>query len=65
MYPEVAGDYYTRVGTDYALAHAKGFDGIKDIDNVVRGLESRGFGESDIEKFLGGNFARVIKQVWK
>ncbi|MBY9078489.1 dipeptidase [Paenibacillus sp. HN-1] len=65
MYPQVAGDYYTRVGTDYALAHAKGFDGVKDIDNVVRGLEKRGYGESDIEKFLGGNFARVIKQVWK
>ncbi|MNB65213.1 Membrane dipeptidase [compost metagenome] len=65
MYPEVAGDYYARVGTDYVLAHAKGFDGVKDIDNVVRGLEKRGYGESDIEKFLGGNFARVIKQVWK
>jgi membrane dipeptidase len=65
LYPEVVGDYYKRVGTDPILAHAKNFKGAKEIENVIEGLEERGYSENEIEKFLGGNFKRVIKQVWK
>lgn len=65
LYPEVGGEYFSRVGTHPSLAHAKDFKGVQEIDNVIAGLQQRGYAEDTIDKFLGGNFARVIKQVWK
>lgn len=65
LYPEVGGEYFRRVGTDPSLAHAKEFKGVQEIDNVIAGLKGRGFSEQEVEKFLGGNFARVIQQVWR
>ena len=65
LYPEVGGEYFRRVGTHPSLAHAKDFKGVQEIDNVIAGLKQRGYAEDAIEKFLGGNFARVIKEVWK
>ena len=33
--------------------------------NIARGLVGIGFGDEDIRKILGGNYLRVLKQVWK
>jgi membrane dipeptidase len=65
LYPEVVADYDQRVGTKPEVRHAKNFKGAKEIQNVVDRLKSRGYKHSDINKFLGGNFERVIKQVLK
>jgi membrane dipeptidase len=33
--------------------------------NIIKGMISRGYSPSEIEKVLGGNFMRVFKRVWK
>lgn len=65
LYPSVVAEYDKRVGTKPEVRHALGFKGVQEIENVIEGLAGRGYKEKDINKFLGGNFLRVIKQVWK
>ena len=65
LYPDVVGEYNEKVGVDPSVRHAIGFKGSAQIKNVVEAMERRGYKESDIEKFLGGNFKRVMKEVWK
>ncbi len=65
LYPEVVADYDERVGTHPNVRHAKDFKGAKEIHNVIEGLKGRGYGNDEINKFLGENFSRVIQQVWK
>lgn len=60
----VVGEYDRRVGTKPGLRYARGFTGFHEIGNVVAGLQGRGYKPTDVEKFLGGNFLRVIKEVW-
>ena len=59
------GGYNKNVGTDPKERHALGFTGALDVQNIVDGMRRRGFNNEEIEKFLGGNFLRVIKEVWK
>ncbi len=65
LYPSVVGEYDRRVGTRPEVRYARGFAGYQELDNVVRGLEARGFSEEHIKQFLGGNFMRVLREVWK
>ena len=65
LYPEVVGEYNEFVGNDPDIRHAEGFKGVWEIDNVVSRLKERGYTTEDINKFLGGNFFRVMKNVWK
>lgn len=65
LYPEVVADYDERVGTHPSVRHAKDFKGPKEIHHVIASLEDRGYRHDEIDKFLGGNFSRVIQQVWK
>ncbi len=65
LYPEVVEEYDRRVGTDPSVRHVKGYKRITDINNVVGGLQRRGYNDEEINKFLGENFLRVIKKVWK
>ncbi len=64
LYPSVVAEYDQRVGTNPAVRHALGFKGVHEISNVISGLKQRGYLDRDINKFLGGNFLRVLKQVW-
>ncbi|MFA1822751.1 dipeptidase [Virgibacillus oceani] len=63
FYPEVVGGYYGKVGMDREISHAKDFKGAKEIDNVIESLLKRGYSETDVNKFLGGNFLRVLENV--
>lgn len=65
LFDLIAGVYNKNVGTDPKERHALGFTGVLDIQNLVDGMRRRGFNNEEIEKFLGGNFLRVIKEVWK
>ena len=65
LYPEVVGEYNEFVGIDPDIRHAEGFKGVWEIDKVVSRLKERGYTTEDINKFLGGNFFRVMKNVWK
>jgi membrane dipeptidase len=58
-YPEVTrGSKYGALGLD-------GFSQRSELPNVVAGLLARGHGPSEIGDILGGNFIRVLKEVWK
>ena len=43
----------------------EGFDSYAQIENVIAGLEKRGYDESAIDGILGVNFLRVFQKVWK
>ena len=45
--------------------YVDGFDGISDTIKITEELLSRGYSEDDTKKVLGGNWLRLIKQVWK
>lgn len=65
LFDMVAGAYNKNVSTDPNERHALGFSGSLDVQNLVDGMRKRGFHNDEIEKFLGGNFLRVIKEVWR
>lgn len=65
LYPSVVGEYNKYVGIDPKVRHARDSKGIHEIHNIINGLSKRGYKEEDIAKFLGNNFLRVIKKVWK
>jgi membrane dipeptidase len=65
LYPSVVAEYDKRVGVVPEVRACKGFCSIVELPNVIEGLKKRGFKDVDIDKFLGGNFLRVFKQVWK
>lgn len=53
------------LGSDFDGAEMP--DGLKDasmLPNVTRELVSRGYSETDVGKILGGNTARLMRQVW-
>ncbi|MCL4763970.1 MAG: membrane dipeptidase, partial [Burkholderiales bacterium] len=58
-YPEV-----TR-GTRYGALGLDGFASRAELPHVVAGLLARGHGADAVRKILGGNFIRVLKEVWK
>ena len=65
LYDAVVGGYNKNVGTNPNERHAIGFTGALDIQNLIDAMRRRGFSDDEIVKFLGGNFLRVIKEVWK
>jgi len=45
--------------------YPKGMSTNAQLPDVVAGMLKMGFSKEDMKKFLGGNFMRVFKQVWK
>ena len=43
----------------------QGIERLSNWPNLTKELVSRGYSEVDIEKILGGNFLRVMNEVWK
>ncbi|HZF07194.1 MAG TPA: membrane dipeptidase, partial [Thermoanaerobaculia bacterium] len=50
-----------RVRPMYAIA---GLDHPRRVFDLAEGLLRRGYGEKDVELVLGGNFARVLAQIF-
>jgi membrane dipeptidase len=42
----------------------EGFEDISQLPNLIRGLESRGWTQDELDAVLGGNWLRVYEQVW-
>jgi membrane dipeptidase len=45
--------------------YPKGMSTNAQLPDVVAGMLKMGFSKEDLKKFLGGNFMRVFRQVWK
>jgi len=54
------------LGSDFDGVHlvAKGLEDTSKLPNLTEGLLRRGYTDEEIEKILGGNFLRVMEQVW-
>jgi len=44
--------------------YPRGVENASKMLNITRGLVSRGYSDHDILKILGGNFVRVLREVW-
>ncbi|HZS49561.1 MAG TPA: dipeptidase [Bryobacterales bacterium] len=63
---KVAGVDHVGLGSDFDGANdqfPEGMEDISKIPNLVQGLMERGFSDADIEKILGGNTLRVMREV--
>jgi len=58
-YPEMT------LGANYVTRRTVGFTRKADLVNVVAAFLQRGFSVDLIKKLLGGNFLRVMQEVWK
>jgi membrane dipeptidase len=65
---KVAGIDHVGLGSDFDGSEdqfPEGMEDISKIPNLVRGLMERGFSDQDVEKILGGNSLRVMREVEK
>ena len=65
---KVAGVDHVGMGSDFDGVSdqlPEGMEDISKIPNLVAGLGQRGFSDSDIEKILGTNTLRVMREVEK
>jgi len=65
---KVAGVDHVGMGSDFDGVRdqlPEGMEDISKIPNLVAGLRERSFSDSDIEKMLGGNTLRVMREVEK
>jgi membrane dipeptidase len=63
-----AGDRYARLITGDVRSPRRAlrdFNCYPQVMTLVDRLLARGYGETDVEKILGGNFLRVFEQVWR
>ena len=44
--------------------YVKGFESVTELPNVIAALERRGWTRPEVDGCLGGNWARVYRQVW-
>jgi membrane dipeptidase len=63
---KVAGIDHVGLGSDFDGVNEQlpaGLEDISKIPSLVRGLLERGYSDADVEKILGGNTLRVMRQV--
>ena len=58
-YPDVIGAYTIKT------VYAEGFTGVADYPRLTEALVARGFADAEILKILGGNYLRLLGEVWK
>jgi membrane dipeptidase len=63
---EMAGVDHVGLGSDFDGVEDQLPQGMEDISkepNIVRGLLERGFSDADVEKIMGGNTLRVMREI--
>jgi membrane dipeptidase len=62
---KVAGIDHVGIGSDFdgIPSVPKGLEDVSKMPNLTEALLRRGYNEKDIQKIMGGNFLRVIRQV--
>jgi microsomal dipeptidase-like Zn-dependent dipeptidase len=58
-YPEIT------MGAQYGSRRVPGFSKKSHLIDLVEGLMRRGYRPETIDKVLGANFLRVLREVWK
>lgn len=64
----LVGIDHVGLGTDYDGVHGYTPEGLEDVSqlkNLTKELIKRGYANKEIRKFLGENYLRVFKKVWK
>ena len=61
----VRPDVFGKGPTEYYDPSPKGLERHSEFVNLARGLLKRGYKENEIQKILGGNVVRVLKEIWK
>ena len=59
FYPEITK------GAQYGTRRVQGFNKKSNLVDLVEGFQRRGYKPATIEKILGANFLRVLREVWK
>ncbi len=59
FYPEITK------GAQYGTRRVQGFNKKSNLVDLVEGFQRRGYKAATIEKILGANFLRVLREVWK
>jgi len=54
-----------RLGYPDTVVHPEGMETPDTLSNVAAGLLARGYSHEDIAKILGGNWLRLLRQVWR
>ena len=62
---KVAGVDHVGLGSDFdgAPSTPEGVDSMLDMIKIAQALKDRGYSDQDIQKILGGNFLRVLREV--
>jgi len=60
----ILGDVATK-GLSVSAQFPKDAENVTKMPNITKGLLARGYKEEEIKKILGGNFLRVLREVWK
>ncbi|HHY08683.1 MAG TPA: membrane dipeptidase [Corynebacteriales bacterium] len=58
-------DVFGKGPTEYYDPRPEGLGTHLEMINIARCLARRGYGKEDIKKVLGGNFVRVLKEIWQ
>jgi membrane dipeptidase len=64
LWRELRPDVFGRGPTDIYEPFPDGLQKHSELSNLTVELVERGYTEEDIRKILGGNFIRVLKQIW-
>ena len=63
---KVAGIDHVGIGSDFdgiSGSVARGLEDVSKMSNLTAALLKRGYSEQDIQKIMGGNFLRVVREV--
>lgn len=56
--------YMATFGADIPARYVEGFGGHDKLPGITAALLDRGWSKQDVEAYLGGNFRRVLGQIW-
>lgn len=58
-------EMYEGVWVDGVQQSIPGMESLGDVPKITRGLLTRGYSDGDVMSILGGNFARVLTELWQ
>ncbi|MBA7614150.1 hypothetical protein ES703_21412 [subsurface metagenome] len=59
-----SGLVYPHKEPPFEQMYVEGFSTLSDIIKITEELVNRGYSDNDTKKILGGNWLRLLKEVW-